>query len=48
MEIWIKQNKDAIQLPILPPPFDVVIGNEHQTVNVQAKGEVSILGKKGA
>lgn len=47
MEIWIKQNKDAIQLPILPPPFDVVIGNGHQTVNVQTKGEVSILGKKG-
>lgn len=47
MEIWIKQNKDAIQLPILPPSFSVTVGTGHQTVNVQTKGDVSILGKKG-
>lgn len=47
MEIWIKQDKDAIQLPILPASFAVNIENGHQTVNVHTKGEVSILGKKG-
>ena len=47
MEIWLKHDKDALQLPILPPSFSVAIGSGHQTVNVQTKGEVSIMGKKG-
>lgn len=47
MEIWLKQNKEAIQLPILPPSFSIGVENGHQTVNVQTKGEVVILGKKG-
>lgn len=47
MEIWLKQDNDAIQLPILPPSFEVMMENGHTTVNVQTKGEVSILGKKG-
>lgn len=47
MEIWLKQDKDAIQFPILPASFGVSIENSHQTVNVQTKGEITILGKKG-
>lgn len=47
MEFWLKQNDDAIQLPISPPSFQVGIENGHQTINIQTKGNVSILGKKG-
>lgn len=47
MEFWLKQGTDALRLPINPPSFEVGLGNSHQTVNVQTKGDVSILGKKG-
>lgn len=47
MEFWLKQGTDALQLPINPPSFEVSLANSHQTVNIQTKGEVSILGKKG-
>lgn len=47
MEIWLKQDEKAIQIPILPPSFNVSVENGHQTVNVQTKGNVTILGKKG-
>lgn len=47
MEIWLKQDNDAIQIPILPPSFEVTVENGHTTVNVQTRGEVSILGKRG-
>ncbi|MBC6681376.1 LysM peptidoglycan-binding domain-containing protein [Zhenpiania hominis] len=47
MEIWLKNGTDAIQLPILPSTFTVSVENSHQTVNVQTKGDVTILGKTG-
>ena len=47
MEIWLKNGTDAIQLPILPSSFTVSVENSHQTVNVQTKGDVTILGKTG-
>jgi nucleoid-associated protein YgaU len=47
MEFWLKQGTDALRLPINPTSFEVGLGNSHQTVNVQTKGDVSILGKKG-
>lgn len=47
MEYWIKKGKEAIQLPIKPASFQVTFENSHQTVNVQTRGDVSILGKKG-
>lgn len=47
MEIWLKQGESAIQLPILPPSFQVTLETAHQTVNVQTKGDVTILGKRG-
>ena len=47
MEYWIKKRKGAIQLPIRPAAFQVSFENSHQTVNVQTRGDVSILGKKG-
>lgn len=47
MEIWLKQDKDAVRIPILPASFQISVDNGHQTVDVQTKGEVVILGKKG-
>lgn len=47
MEIWLKQDNAAIQIPILPPSFQVTLETVHQTVNVQTKGDVTILGKRG-
>lgn len=47
MEYWIKKGNEAIQLPIKPASFNVIFENSHQTVNVQTRGDVTILGKKG-
>ena len=47
MEYWIKKGKEAIQLPVKPASFQVSFENSHQTVNIQTRGDVSILGKKG-
>lgn len=47
MEIWLKQDKDSIQIPILPASFSVGSSVGHQTVNIQTKGDVTILGKRG-
>lgn len=47
MEYWLKNGNKSIQLPIRPESFSVTFENTHQTVNVQTKGDVTILGKKG-
>lgn len=47
MEIWLKQDKKALQIPILPASFAINVAGGHQTVNIQTKGEVSIIGKRG-
>ncbi len=47
MEYWLKKGNKSIQLPIKPASFQVSFENTHQTVNVQTRGDVTILGKKG-
>lgn len=47
MEIWITCDKGGFQLPILPPSFEVSTENSHGTLNIQTKGDVTILGKGG-
>lgn len=47
MEYWIKCGEDSIQLPIRPSSYEITQENSHQTVNVQTRGDVTILGKKG-
>lgn len=47
MEYWLKCGEDPIQLPIRPASYQITQENSHQTVNVQTRGDVTILGKKG-
>ena len=47
MEYWLKCGEDSIQLPIRPSAFQITQENSHQMVNVQTRGDVTILGKKG-
>ena len=47
MEYWLKCGEDSIQLPIRPSSYEITQENSHQTVNVQTRGDVTILGKKG-
>lgn len=46
MEIWLKCGDDAVQIPILPPSFMIGMEYLHQRVNVQTRGEISIIGKR--
>lgn len=47
MEYWLKCGEDSIRLPIRPASYQITQENSHQTVNVQTRGDVTILGKKG-
>lgn len=47
MEYWLKCGEDSIQLPIRPASYQITQENSHQAVNVQTRGDVTILGKKG-
>ena len=47
MEYWLKCGEDPIQLPIRPASYQITQENSHQAVNVQTRGDVTILGKKG-
>lgn len=47
MEIWLKCGKEEIQLPILPPTFEVSLDTGHGSITVHTFGEVLLLGKRG-
>ena len=44
MEYWLKNKDKSIQLPIRPASFDVTFENTDLTVNVQTRGDVTIVG----
>lgn len=46
MEIWLKQGKKAFRLPILPAEFGKTETQDNKTENVNASGEVNLLGLK--
>ena len=46
MEIWIKQDKEALRLPVLPASFQMDSTQNNTSVNVNAVGEVNLLGKR--
>ncbi len=47
MEIWLKQGKEKLRLPVLPASFESSIAQQNTTVNVTGFGEVNLIGKRG-
>lgn len=47
MQIWLKQGKESLRLPVLPSGFEASISQQNTTVNVTGFGEVNIIGKRG-
>lgn len=49
MEIWLswQNNKERLRLPVLPPSFDVSVGNANTRVNVNEVGDINLIGKSG-
>lgn len=46
MEIWIKQGKEEIRLPVLPDSYEVASSQNNTLVTVNNIGEVNLLGKR--
>lgn len=47
MQIWLKQGKESLRLPVLPVNFDASIAQQNTTANVSSLGEVNLIGKRG-
>lgn len=47
MEIWLSFNNNAerLRLPVLPPSFEVVVGNMNTRVNINEIGNINLIGK---
>lgn len=47
MQIWIKQGKKSLRLPVLPASFEITNSQQNTTVNITSFGEVNLIGKRG-
>jgi nucleoid-associated protein YgaU len=47
MQIWLKQGKESLRLPVLPSNFGVGLSQQNTTVNIGSLGEVNLMGKRG-
>lgn len=47
MQIWIKQGKESLRLPVLPANFEATPSQQNTSININALGEINLLGKKG-
>jgi LysM repeat protein len=47
MQIWIKQGKGKLRLPVLPPNFEEVLVQQNTTVNINSFGKINLIGKRG-
>lgn len=47
MEIWIKQEKEEVRLPVLPASFQIKTLQKNQTININQLGEVNLFGNRG-
>ena len=47
MEIWLSFNSDAeqLRLPVLPPTFEVSVGNMNTRININELGNINLIGK---
>lgn len=47
MEIYISMGKDRLRLPVLPEEVGTSVANQNQTININAIGEINLIGKTG-
>lgn len=47
MEFWIKQDSEALQLPVKPTEFTVTVAHRNTVVNVIQLGDINLIGKTG-
>lgn len=47
MEFWVKQNKEALQLPVKPEEFNVTVTHHNTVVNVIKLGDINLIGNTG-
>lgn len=47
MEFWIKQDNEALQLPVKPTEFTVTVAHRNTVVNVIQLGDINLMGKTG-
>lgn len=46
MEIWLKQNEKQFRFPVLPESYEVGNTHENTRVNINALGEINLIGKR--
>lgn len=49
MEVWLSwnNNEERLRLPVLPPEFEVTVGNMNTRININELGEINLIGKSG-
>lgn len=47
MQVWLKSSVGQFRLPVLPASYSVQSSQKNQTVNINALGEINLLGKRG-
>lgn len=49
MEMWLSwQNlAEQLQIPVLPPSYEVEVSNKNQVVNINELGDINLIGKSG-
>lgn len=46
LEMWLKCGTETLQLPIVPPSFEVTVDGGHTAVTISSFGETVMLGKR--
>lgn len=46
MEIWIQQDEDRLRLPVLPSAIEAGSTSNNQTINIDSRGEIMLLGRE--
>ena len=46
MEIWLKQDKTQFRFAVLPPEYELTSESNNTQVNVNALGEINLIGKR--
>lgn len=46
MQMILKQEKDTLKIPVLPPSWELLTGQDHKTVDIVTLGEILLKGTK--